>query len=54
VATYRLQRIGTAAEKQSVEKELAGLRERLANVGRWEARREEIDSELAGGVGSSL
>ncbi|KAI9725640.1 MAG: hypothetical protein M1828_002925 [Chrysothrix sp. TS-e1954] len=44
--TYNLQRIGTASEKQSVEKELAELRERLSKVGTWEKRKDEIDSEL--------
>lgn len=44
--TYSIQRIGTAAEKQSVEKELAELRERLSTVEEWKRRRKEIDDEL--------
>ncbi len=44
--TYSLQRIGTASEKQSVEKELAELRERLSKVEEWTRRREEIEVEL--------
>lgn len=44
--TYSIQRIGTAAEKQSVEKELAELRERLSKVEEWKRRRDEIDKEL--------
>lgn len=44
--TYSIQRIGTAAEKQSVEKELAELRERLSHVEEWKRRRAEIDEEL--------
>ena len=44
--TYTLQRIGTDSDKQSVEKELAELRERLSKVEQWEARREEIEKEL--------
>lgn len=44
--TYALQRIGTAQEKQSVERELAELQERLRKVEGWKKRREEIESEL--------
>lgn len=33
-------------EKQSVEKELVELRERLQKVEEWKARRDEIDVEL--------
>ena len=44
---YSIQRIGTAMEKQSVEKELAELRERLGKVDEWERRRTEIDEELS-------
>lgn len=43
---YSVQRIGTVSEKQSVEKELAELRERLGKVEEWEKRRKEIDEEL--------
>jgi len=39
-------RIGTTAEKSSVEKELAELRERLAKVEEWKRRRQEIEDEL--------
>lgn len=44
--TYMLQRVGTEQEKQSVEKELSELKERLSKVERWRKRREEIDVEL--------
>lgn len=44
--TYTLQRIGTESEKQSVEKELAELRDRLSKVEQWKARRKEIENEL--------
>lgn len=44
--TYSLQRIGTESEKQSVEKELAELRERVSHVEEWKKRREQIDVEL--------
>ena len=43
---WEIQRIGTASEKSSVEKELAELRERLAKVEEWKARRQEIEEEL--------
>lgn len=43
---WDFQRIGTASEKSTVEKELSDLRERLANVEEWKRRREEIDQEL--------
>lgn len=43
---WEFQRIGTASEKSSVEKELAELRERLAKVEQWTARRAEIEQEL--------
>ncbi|KAJ4338493.1 ATP-binding cassette long-chain fatty acid transporter pxa1 [Ascochyta clinopodiicola] len=43
---WEFQRIGTASEKSSVEKELAELRERLARVEAWKARRTEIEAEL--------
>ena len=44
--SYTLQRIGTEVEKQSVEKELAELRERLSQVEEWKKRRQEIEEEL--------
>ena len=44
--TYTLQRIGTESEKQSVEKELAELRERLDKVEEWKRRKQEIEQEL--------
>ena len=43
---WEFQRIGTQAEKSSVEKELKELRERLANVDQWTKRRQAIDDEL--------
>lgn len=43
---YDFQRIGTASEKDTVEKELAELRDRLSKVDQWKARRQEIDTEL--------
>ncbi|KAF2820734.1 hypothetical protein CC86DRAFT_471282 [Ophiobolus disseminans] len=45
-AEWDFQRIGTASEKSSVEKELAELRERLAKVAEWKRRRAEIEQEL--------
>jgi ATP-binding cassette subfamily D (ALD) long-chain fatty acid import protein len=39
-------RVGTASEKDSVEKELQELRERLAQVDAWKLRRKEIEDEL--------
>jgi ATP-binding cassette subfamily D (ALD) long-chain fatty acid import protein len=51
-------RIGTASEKDSVEKELLELRERLAQVDAWKQRRKEVEEELgevwvSGGSGES-
>ena len=43
---WDMHRIGTVAEKSSVEKELAELRERLSKVEEWKLRREEIEAEL--------
>ncbi|KXL43207.1 hypothetical protein M433DRAFT_5913 [Acidomyces richmondensis BFW] len=43
---YEFLRIGTATEKDSVEKELNELRERLARVAELKQRRKEIDQEL--------
>src|ERR1700761_4150303 len=43
---WEFQRIGTTAEKSSVEKELAELRDRMAKVEEWKRRRQEIDDEL--------
>jgi ATP-binding cassette subfamily D (ALD) long-chain fatty acid import protein len=43
---WDFQRIGTSAEKSSVEKELAELRERMGKVEGWKKRREEIEEEL--------
>jgi len=43
---WEFQQIGTAAEKSTVEKELADLRERLSKVEFWKKRRLEIDAEL--------
>lgn len=43
---WEFQRIGTASEKSSVEKELNELRERLSKVEEWKRRRQEIEDEL--------
>lgn len=43
---YEFLRVGTASEKDSVEKELQELRERLALVDAWKSRRREIEEEL--------
>ncbi|KAF2839283.1 hypothetical protein M501DRAFT_1003854 [Patellaria atrata CBS 101060] len=43
---WEFQRIGTEREKSSVEKELAELRQRLAQVEEWKRRKQEIDDEL--------
>jgi ATP-binding cassette subfamily D (ALD) long-chain fatty acid import protein len=43
---YEFLRVGTASEKDSVEKELQELRERLAQVDAWKLRRRKIDEEL--------
>jgi hypothetical protein len=43
---WSFQQIGTTAEKDNVEKELADLRERLAKVEEWKKRRQDIDDEL--------
>ncbi|TPX17157.1 uncharacterized protein E0L32_003275 [Thyridium curvatum] len=44
---WAFERIGTEREKMHVEKELADLRERLAQVEEWKRRRDEIEKELA-------
>lgn len=44
---WAFERIGTEREKMHVEKELAELRERLAQVEEWKRRRDEIEKELA-------
>ena len=44
---WEFERIGTEKEKMGVERELQDLRERLTKVKEWEARKEEIDAELA-------
>ncbi len=43
---WTFDRIGTEEEKEGVERELEGLRERLAKVEGWRRRREEIEVEL--------
>ena len=43
---WMFDRIGTEEEKEGVERELEGLRERLAQVDSWRKRREEINAEL--------
>jgi len=45
---YEILRVGTVSEKDSVEKELQELRERLAQVDAWKMRRREIMEELGG------
>jgi ATP-binding cassette subfamily D (ALD) long-chain fatty acid import protein len=44
---WEMLRIGTESEKDSVEKEIAELKERLSNVEEWKRRKSEIESELA-------
>lgn len=44
---WEFERIGTEREKMHVERELQELRERLSQVEKWKARREEIEKELA-------
>ncbi|KAI9805871.1 MAG: hypothetical protein M1825_000485 [Sarcosagium campestre] len=46
-AGWEFERIGTEKEKQSVERELLELRQRLGQVEEWKQRRDEIDRELA-------
>ena len=43
---WDFQRIGTAMEKASVDKELAQLREKLAKVDQIKQRRADIEEEL--------
>lgn len=40
-------RIGTASEKDSVEKEIQELKVKLAQVDEWKRRRKEIEEELS-------
>ncbi|KAG9714938.1 hypothetical protein KCU73_g16070, partial [Aureobasidium melanogenum] len=42
-----MQKIGTESEKDSVEKEIAELKERLSQVEAWKQRKAEIEAELA-------
>ena len=44
---WEMQKIGTESEKDSVEKEIAELKERLSKVGEWKRRKAEIEEELA-------
>lgn len=44
---YEFVRIGSASEKDTVEKELQELREKLSQVEEWKRRRQEIDDELS-------
>ncbi|KAK4626711.1 Peroxisomal long-chain fatty acid import protein 2 [Fulvia fulva] len=44
---YEFLRIGTASEKDSVEKEIQELREKLAQVNQWKQRKQEIEQELS-------
>lgn len=43
---YEFLRIGTASEKDGVEKELAELKERLGEVEGWKKRKAEVEREL--------
>ena len=44
---WEFERIGTEREKLQTERELQELRERLAQVGEWKRRRQDIEDELA-------
>ncbi len=44
---WTVERIGTAAEKLSIDRELASLREQLSQVQQWQARKTEIEEELS-------
>ncbi|GIZ42183.1 hypothetical protein CKM354_000546100 [Cercospora kikuchii] len=44
---YEFNRIGTATEKSSVEREIQELKEKLSQVEKWKQRRQEIDEELS-------
>lgn len=44
---YEFNRIGTATEKSSVEREIQELREQLSQVEGWKLRRKAIDEELS-------
>jgi ATP-binding cassette subfamily D (ALD) long-chain fatty acid import protein len=44
---WEMQKIGTESEKDSVEKEIAELKERLTHVEAWKKRKVEIENELA-------
>ena len=44
---YEMLRIGTKSEKESVEQELAELKEQLSQAEGWKRRRDEIDAELS-------
>jgi ATP-binding cassette, subfamily D (ALD), peroxisomal long-chain fatty acid import protein len=44
---WDFQRIGTASDVLSVERELQELRERLSHVEEWKRRRGEIEQELS-------
>lgn len=43
---WTFERIGTEEERTGVEREVAELRERLAQVEQWEARKAEVEREL--------
>ena len=43
---WEMVRIGTQEEKSGVEKEIGELKQKLANVEKWERRRSEIQAEL--------
>lgn len=44
---WEMQKIGTESEKDSVEKEISELKERLSKVDEWKQRKAEIEQELA-------
>ena len=44
---WGFERIGTEREKMHVEREVQDLRERLSQVEKWKARRDEIEKQLA-------
>ena len=44
---WEMQKIGTESEKDSVEKEIAELKDRLTHVEAWKKRKAEIEAELA-------
>ncbi|KAI9853103.1 MAG: hypothetical protein M1838_001604 [Thelocarpon superellum] len=43
---WEFERIGTEKEKMNVQRELQDLKDRLAHVAQWQARRQELEDEL--------